>query len=261
MPSPFPGMDPYLEHPNSWPNVHHRLITAIAIAVAPQLLPKYQVLIEERIYQTTGADSILVGIPDAVVKQTQKTSNLTMTNVAVSSPPTQPITVMLPMPEEVRQGHLEIRDIATSKVVTAVEILSRVNKRQGKGRIKYETKRQKILGSSIHLVEIDLLRKWEPMPTLSNDIQKNYRILVSRSHRRPQADLYAFNLPDPIPSFPLPLQAEDVEPLVNLQDLFNEVYDQSGYGFVIDYSREPVPHLSETEAVWADKLLREKGLR
>jgi len=44
-------MDPYLEQPSAWSNVHHRLITAIADDIAPQLLPKYQVLVEERIYQ------------------------------------------------------------------------------------------------------------------------------------------------------------------------------------------------------------------
>ncbi|MCK4452049.1 MAG: DUF4058 family protein [Anaerolineae bacterium] len=29
MPSPFPGMDPYLEYPVRWPDVHHSLITYI----------------------------------------------------------------------------------------------------------------------------------------------------------------------------------------------------------------------------------------
>lgn len=265
-PSPFPGMDPYLEHPSAWPNVHHRLITAIADSLAPQLLPKYQVLIEERIYQTIGTDSVLVGIPDAAVKLTQTTANPTKTNptktnIAVASALSKPRTVVLPIPEKVRQGHLEIREIATSNLVTAVEVLSPTNKRSGEGRNQYEKKRQTILGSSTHLVEIDLLRQWEPMPTLSNGIQTHYRILVSQTHRRPQADLYAFNLPDSIPTFPLPLQPEDAEPLVNLQELFNGVYDRSGYSFVIDYTCEPVPLCSEADAAWADGLLREKGLR
>ena len=261
MPSPFPGMDPYLEHPSAWPNVHHRLITAIADSLAPQLLPKYQVLIEERVYQTIGTDSLLVGIPDAAIKRTQATSVPRKTNVAVSNVPTQPIAVMLPMPEKIRQGHLEVRDITTSEVVTVIEVLSPTNKRPGEGRSQYETKRQTLLGCSTHLVEIDLLRQWQPMPILSNGIQSHYRILVSQSHRRPKADPYAFNLPDPIPTFGLPLRAEDEEALVDLQDLFNGVYDRSGYGFVIDYSRFPVPPLSEADAAWADALLREKGLR
>ncbi|MEQ8961940.1 MAG: DUF4058 family protein, partial [Coleofasciculus sp. C2-GNP5-27] len=35
MPSPFPGMNPYLENPELWPEVHHWLITAIAESLNP----------------------------------------------------------------------------------------------------------------------------------------------------------------------------------------------------------------------------------
>ncbi|GAA6623038.1 hypothetical protein NUACC26_088630 [Scytonema sp. NUACC26] len=84
---------------------------------------------------------------------------------------------------------------------------------------------------------------------------------MSQSSRRPKADLYAFNLPDPIPSFKLPLRTEDVEPAIDLQELLNGVYDRSGYGFVIDYSQEPVPPLSKVDEAWVDTWLREKGLR
>src|SRR5438874_11797542 len=41
MPSPFPGMDPYLETPNLWPDVHHELISQIRSALNPALLPRY----------------------------------------------------------------------------------------------------------------------------------------------------------------------------------------------------------------------------
>jgi hypothetical protein len=71
MPSPLPGMNPYLEHPRSWPNFHHRLITAIAISLGPQLRPKYRVVVEEAIYQTQGQDSVLVGVPVAGVTNDQ----------------------------------------------------------------------------------------------------------------------------------------------------------------------------------------------
>jgi len=103
------------------------------------------------------------------------------------------------MPETVRQGYLEIREVATNEVITAIEILSPTNKLPGKGRQKYENKRQRVLGSLTHLVEIDLLCQGQPMPVYSNGVQSNYRILVSRENYRPQADLYTFNLRDPIP--------------------------------------------------------------
>lgn len=263
MPSPFPGMDPYLERPGFWPGVHHWLIIEIGRFLSPQLRPKYRVAVEVRTYQTTGG-SMLVGLPDVAVQRVQASSRSDQydrQNVAVLSAPAESVTVTLPMPEMVKEGYLEIREVGTEAVVTAIEILSPSNKRSGEGRDTYEKKRQRVLGSATHLVEIDLLRAGKPMPTLNNNIESNYRILVSRADRRPYADLYAFDMPSPIPSFSLPLQPGDAEPVLDLQFLLNEVYDLSGYDLAIAYSQEPVPPLSEADAAWADAWLRARGLR
>jgi hypothetical protein len=254
MPSPFPGMDPYLEHPNAWPNVHHRLMTAIADDLAPQLLPKYQVLIEERLYQVEAQDSILVGVPDVLVQQLRPNSEAS--GVAVASPAAEPLSVTLTIPETVRQGYLEVREIATGQVVTVIEVLSPVNKRAGKGRLDYENKRALILSSTSNFVEIDLLRQGQPMPVQENLSRSLYRILVSATEKRPQAALYAFNLPDPIPNFPLPLRPEDSLPTLNLRLLLDGIYDRSGYGLVVDYAQPSIPPLSESDAAWAAAWLR-----
>lgn len=260
MPNPFPGMNPYLEHPEFWPEVHHLLIGTIAESLNPQLLPKYRVAIEKRVYRISGEDSLLVGIPDVTVEHSRAT-NLNSFNVAVAAPPATPVAVTVPMPMEFREGYLEVRETATKEVVSVIEVLSPTNKRLGKGRDTYEEKRQEILGGRTHLVEIDLLRGGEPMPVFGAPIQGSYRILVSRGDRRPRADLYVFNLPDMIPSFPLPLRSEDVEPVLNLQALLGRVYDRAGYEVAIDYRSQPVPPLSPVEADWMDSLLRKKGLR
>ena len=261
MPSPFPGIDPYIEHPDLWPGVHHWLIIEIARCLSPQLRPKYRVAVEVRIYETSGENSLLVGIPDVTVKHRMTATNSAMTNVAVAAPTAQPARVTIPVPETIKEGYLEVREVGTEEVVTTIEILSPTNKRVGKGRQMYEEKRLQVLGSRTHLVEIDWLRAGEPMPFSGNNLESHYRMLVSRGDCRPYADLYAFNLQDVIPSFPLPLRTGDTEPVVDLQTLLSEVYDISGYDLVIDYSREPVPALSEADAVWADALLQEKGLR
>ncbi|MEG4940364.1 DUF4058 family protein [Microcoleus sp. F4-D5] len=261
MPNPFPGMNPYLESPDFWPEVHSRLIVAIADALVPQLLPKYRVAIEKRIYQIKGEQSLLVGIPDVSIQGNATTRNSSTSNVAVAARTTAPLKVRLLMFEEVREGYLEIVDIASKEVVTVIEVLSPANKRPGQGRTIYEEKRDKVFASRSHLVEIDLLRIYEPLPVLGNDIDGSYRILVSRTDCRPTADLYLFNLPDAIPAFPLPLRGGDAEPMVDLQGLLNTVYDRAGYDFTIDYTAEPVPPLSEPDAVWADSLLRETSLR
>jgi len=261
MPSPFPGMNPYLEHPELWAGVHLLLIAALTESLAPQLRPKYRVAVEVRMYQTSGEESLLVGIPDVAVKPSQSATNETTPNVAVAELSTQPLTVNIPMPEIVKQGYLEIKEVATGEVVTAIELLSPVNKRSGDGRKAYETKRLRVLGSSTHLIEIDLLRRWQPMPILNQGIESHYRLLVSRGECRPQADLYAFNLQQKIPLFPLPLKSGDSEPLVDLHQLLNTVYDRGSYDLAIDYSQQPVPPLSEMDAAWADTLLQDQGLR
>ena len=261
MPSPLPGMDPYLEHPQSWPNFHHRLITAIAIELAPQLRPKYRVVVEEAIYQTKGQDSLLVGIPDVAVQKSAGSTASLPSQTVTEVPIAQPLEVELPMPEVIRQGYLEIREVATSEVVTVIEVLSPTNKRPGEGRKNYEAKRQTLLASAVNLVEIDLLRRWDALLSLPEQVHSHYRILVSASVSRPRASLYAFNLTDAIPAFPLPLAPEDVEPIVNLQKLVGDIYDQSGYDLVINYQENPTPPLRDDDNAWLNEWLQQQRVR
>jgi len=261
MPNPFPGMNPYLESPEFWPSVHNRLIVAIADFLTPQILPKYLVDIENRIYQINGEDSLLIGIPDVTIQRAPAQTNSTTSNVAVAAPPATSLKVRVPLPVELKESYLQVVETETRKVVTVIEVLSPTNKRPGKGREMYEEKREKIFASRTNLVEIDLLRSWQPLPVFGNDFEASYGILVSRGNQRPMADLYLFNLENPISLFPLPLRSGDVEPIVDLQALLNGVYDRAAYDFRIDYSSEIVPPLSEADAIWADTLLRERGLR
>ncbi len=136
----------------------------------------------------------------------------TESNLAVVSATTQPIEIILPLPEIITEGYLEIRAVETEEVVTIIEVLSPKNKQVGIGRLQYETKRLKILGSSTHFVEIDLLRQGNPMPMLG-EFPSHYRIVISQSETRPKAKLYRFNLPDEIPKFLVPLQAGETEPM------------------------------------------------
>ncbi|MBE9160535.1 DUF4058 family protein [Nodosilinea sp. LEGE 06152] len=237
MPSPFPGMDPYLEQPGLWPEFHNRLLVAIADVLGPQLRPKYRVAIEKRVYQDAAAD-LQIGRPDAAVFRAVPDTNLLpqrQGQVLV-----EPVMVELPMPEEITERFLEIREVGTEAVVTTLELLSPSNKRAGKGRQLYEVKRLKVLGSQTHLVEVDLIRAFGPLPLRGATAASLYRILVSRVEQRPLAALYGFNLSDPIPSFPVPLQADDPPIWVDLQELMNGVYDRASYDLAIDYSQDSV---------------------
>ncbi|MGB3654783.1 MAG: DUF4058 family protein [Rivularia sp. (in: cyanobacteria)] len=260
MSSPFPGMNPYLENPELWSEVHHRLITAIADAIEPQLGIEYRVAIEKRTYLGDIEDSVLVGIPDVAVT-TKKTSTENKTTTATLPVQAESVTVKLPVPEEKKEAYLEIREVATGYVVTTIEVLSPANKRTGKGRDAYEEKRRDVLSTPTHLVEIDLLRAGRQMQILSEITKTDYRILVARGNRRPLAEVFGFNLQQQIPQFLLPLKSKDNEPLVDLQSLLAQVYERARFYLAIDYNIEPVPALQDDNKIWADTLLKEKGMR
>jgi Protein of unknown function (DUF4058) len=216
MPYPFPGMNPDLEQPAFWSSVHSRLIVAIADTVAPQILPNYYIEVETRTYSQDPSSEI---------------------------------------PIEIKERYLEIREISIDAVVTVIEVLPPKNKRPGKGRSAYEAKRDRILESMAHLVEIDLLRLADPMP-LQNQLPWDYRILVSRSENRPNADLYGFTLRERIPNFPLPLKQPEEFVSIDLQSILQGVYDRAGYDYRIDYQQAvPPPTLSAEDQIWVSEIL------
>ena len=99
------------------------------------------------------------------------------------------------------------------------------------------------------------------MQILSEIPKTDYRILVARGNRRPFAEVFGFNLQQQIPQFLLPLKSGDEEPLVDLQSLLAQVYEQAGFDLAIDYSIEPLPALNSEDKIWADTLLKQKDLR
>lgn len=116
-------MNPYLENPELWSEVQNRLIVAIADDLTDHLNEKYRVAIEKRTYLSGGDESLLVGIPDVSVvgkrsEQSQPAATATLT------PAVEPIIVTVPMAEEVQERYLEIREVATGAVITAIEVLS-----------------------------------------------------------------------------------------------------------------------------------------
>ena len=205
-------------------------------------------------------DSLLVGMTDASVFEQNPSPSLPAKSVTTGVL-TKPIRVTLPLTEEITERYLEIREVKTGRVVTVVEVLSPKNKRVGEGRDKYLTKRQKILDSATHLVEIDLLRTGNFMPMVqgircaTRPQATDYRILVSRSNLRPEAELYPFNVTEPIPQFLFPLLLPDEEPVVNLAEILRQVYQEAALdlamayapAYAYDYSVQPVPQLSESD--------------
>jgi hypothetical protein len=166
------------------------------------------------------------------------------------------VEVQLPELEEGIDRWLEVRQVATNQVITVIEILSPTNKLDPRAREHYERKRNRVLASHTHLVEMDFIRAGRPFPILHMPTSR-YRILISRSHTRPSAQLYPFNLPQPIPEIPIPLFIEDGEIPLAVQNLLHRIYDQGRYRLAIDYqSSPPPPALSEAEQLWMQQVLK-----
>lgn len=260
MPTPFPGMDPYLERCGIWEQVHTSLIVGIQYHLTPLLRPKYRVAIEQRTYLALlPPDDQLVGMPDVLVFDPGSGPGVTATMVrapAANVTAIEPEVGVLPLPEEMRERYLEIRDVETDVIVTVIEILSRSNKLSLIGRDQYEAKRMNILSSLTNLVEIDLLRAGKPL-AMKASRQSDYRIVISRRQYRPRADLYLFDLRQPIPSVPIPLRPGEKEPLLPMNDLLHTLYDQGGYDLAVDYTLPAEPPLAAADAEWAAGLIRQ----
>lgn len=261
MPTPFPGMDPYLERRGLWEEIHTDLISRIRQFLIPLLRPRYRVAIEQRTYLSLlSTKEQPSGKPDVMITLKTPTLPTAMAAVAIAEPEVAdaPLVGILPQPEEIVERYLEIRDTQTQEVITAIEILSPTNKESKDGRQQYEQKRMKVLASSTNLVEIDLLRAGKPfaMQVVGQAVERvsHYRIVISRSWQRPSADLYLFNVRQPIPSFLIPLRLGEQEPVLPLNRILHDLYDQGGYDLAIDYSQPADPLLAPEDADWARQL-------
>jgi len=251
MDSPFPGMDPYLEHPALWPDVHNRIVAATGDVLSPVVAPRYHVALERRAYVLAPDELVFIGRPDVAVVHgggEQVAADVVATAAPMAS---GVLTVDVPMADEVEESYLEVREVRTGVLVTVVELLSPANKLHAEGRRQYEAKRLRVLGTLTNLVEIDLLRAGEPMPVSGPAVRSDYRILVSRGTQRPRALLHAFGLRDPIPTIPIPLLAGDPEPPLDLGAVVHGVYRRARLDLRLDCDAPPVPPLGEDEAAWA----------
>lgn len=254
---PFPGMNPWLEHRHRWPDVHHTLIIYVREALLPRVSPKYYIAVEERVYRVEGGGMEFVGNPDH--------------SIVDPGPPSEvrdgvrmrrlPVSVHIPVHEEVRESYLEVRRVDGEEVITVIEILSYDNKHPGRGRKRYEAKRARVLDSETNLVEIDLLRDERPMLVYGTRQMGDYRLLVSVASKRPVADLYPFDVRDPIPLIRIPLKKGDLEPELDLGKVLHDLYDRAGYERRIDYRKDPVPPLRAEDLAWARELLSDPRQR
>jgi hypothetical protein len=257
VPSPFPGMDPFIES-QIWEDFHHAMIEVVRESLIPHTRPRYVVRVEERVYveHIPHSDSMFIRPDVTVLERAASEASLESTGATATPTVITPVIRHLPVPEQVREAFLTIRERETMEVVTVIEVLSPGNKRAGSdGRREYLRKREEVLLSATHLVELDLLRAGERLPTLEALPPGDYYAFVCRGQRRFQAEVYAWPMRRPLPPVPVPLAGADPDVVLDLQVMFTTVYDRAGYDYSLDYRRALMPPLSEADQVWAQQLL------
>jgi hypothetical protein len=250
-------MAPFLEG-YLWPDVHNALANKIRQVLAPRLRPRYTVRIEIYVVEDTAPESeIGIMYPDVQVMLTGPTRlpALGLPSSAVALTGGTPATLTIPVldPIDVRVPTVEIRDVASNQLVTCIEILSPVNKREP-GLAVYRQKRQRLYHAGVHLLEIDLLRRGTRSLAHPRVPESAYLIALTRAQSGTTA-IWPLSLRDALPEIPIPLRAPDGDSLLELGPALAAIYDEAGYDLSIDYREPPPPPaLSAEDIAWVHTL-------
>jgi hypothetical protein len=250
-------MDPYLEG-EMWQEFHERLANEISAQLLPKLAPKYVALLAKR-YVIHHVSSEIMGVatdrviyPDVHVVEPPRISEPAVAYGALE--PT--VELLSPYDEQVPIPSVEIRDVANRTLVTAIEILSPVNK-HAQGVRDYNQKRTELLKTRTHLLEIDLLRGGERIELLGELPNAPYFVFLSRWQRRPVTEVYAVQLRQPLPRIPVPLLPPDPDVVLDLQATVDACFRLVGYERLLNYAEPPPPpEMSPNDLAWVQERLK-----
>ena len=221
MPSPFPGMDPYLEDERLWFSFQHHLVRCLSEIVRQGLVDRYRARVCQRIY---------------LVEQIMFTSILR---------------------EEHCEEFIEIRQRSDDRLITVIDIVSPTNKVTAQGRSAYLDKRREARSQNANIVEIDLVLQGKPMLDYSRETlpDGDYVISVTRNIQPDRFEIYTSTLQKRLPRFRMPLASDERDMVFDLHSAFTRCYDQGGFAERIDYRTDPRTHLEEDDRLWLRELL------
>ena len=227
MPSPFPGMDPYLEDETLWPVFHRQLIQSLHQILKPSVSDRYREGVNQRRYVTEQA------LFTSVVR------------------------------EEHLEDFIEIRQRCDGRLITLVDVVSPANKLTAAGRAAYLAKRCDGKNAKANLVEIDLVLQGQPTLEYSRDglPDWDYAVTVTRSTQPDRFEIYTTTLQKRLPRFRLPLASDDRDTVLDLHTAFTRGYDQGGFAAKIDYGKNPSTPLSDEDRKWLHEVLKQQKLR
>ena len=227
MPSPFPGMNPWMEAPELWPGVHAALISEIRSRLNSVMPARYFADVEERIILCDVDDPMIrLIVPDVTVRE----SSAPVTTDSGSSA-TATITPALQAhiaEPQFKERRIVIQTSDSKSIVTAIEILSPANKLKGSAsRTSYLSKRRDLLQSEVHFIEIDMFRAGNHTEPAAGKGRADYLIWLSRSQDRTNVDYWPTTLESLLPTIPIPLLPGDADVPLNLQAVLHDVFDRS----------------------------------
>jgi hypothetical protein len=244
-------MDPFLEDPAGWGDVHFSLIGAVREQLAEAVSPHFFVGVERRVYIVSPDDEQTTQtiVPDVYLVSTPSPEQYG----ALAAEITMPLLIEPQLPFEVREHYLEIRDVKNRQVVTTIELLSPGNKIPGNEAYKaFKEKREEVRYTPVHWIEIDLLRAGERLKEVAG--KSNYYALLKRGRGPRPYEVWLFNLRDRLPTIAVPLRPPFADVPLNLQTAFETMYQRAHYADALDYEESiPLPRLQSADAAWVEE--------
>lgn len=151
--------------------------------------------------------------------------------------------------EEETVRWIQIIQFPHDELVSVVELLSPRNKVEP-DRTTYLNHRQAWLRQPVHLVELDLLCKGKRLPMRGVLPRGDYYAFVTRANRRPNSEVYAWSVREPLPRIRIPLTDPDPDIVLDLQKVFREVYQRSGVSRKIRYGEPIGLPLTDENRAW-----------
>jgi hypothetical protein len=227
MPSPFPGMDPYLEDESLWTPFQHQLVASLYQILLPGLVDRYRARIQTRSYVTEEP------LFTSIIRQ------------------------------ERHEEFIEIRQRTDGRLITLVDIASPINKTLSQGRAAYLETRRLARSQGASIVEIDLSLQGKPLLEYSRDglPEWDFAVTVTRCSQPERYEIYTSTLAKRLPRFKVPLAADDRDTVLDLQATFTRAFDQGNFSSRIDYSRDASVRMPDTHREWIEQWLKQMRLR
>ncbi len=263
MPSPFPGMDPWLESRALFPDFHDGFLVYVREELNARLPAPFYSSLAGRVWVEPAGTQV---VPDVQVTLGPGRIARGGGGTAVLEAPADVSLVEVESEldaEECRESVVEVYGEG-GRLVASIELLSLANK-FGEARGQYALKQRQLRAAGVHLLEIDLLRRGPHATLVPLGAMRraagpfDYHACLTRADRPGKHHVAPIRLAQPLPAVPVPLTPGVPDVTLELQPAFARTYDAALYSRRVDYTRPCDPTLDEAQAAWAAGVLTARG--